>query len=245
MTTHLRRVAAAALCAGAALALTACSSGGGSTATAGSAASAGSGTSASAAADPTAGLPNGTKLAGWLLPGSVVPKLKANPKVVNNSGDTFVEPSDTPLTKSKACDLLNGTTWMNAGGLGPAAFAGTDFDDSYGNEYYQELDAFEGTRATQEFAGLSKVFTECRTFPMTTGGATYTMHLKVKELPGLGDEAIEAVVTSPSLTGGQTMVAIRSGKVLVTTSYNDQSGTGAQALTLARRLLKKLPAAAG
>ncbi|RAG84001.1 hypothetical protein DN069_19015 [Streptacidiphilus pinicola] len=213
--------------------------------TAGSTPGAGAGATASAAADPTAGLPNGTKLAGWLLPASAVPKLKANPTLVNNSGDTFVEPSNASITKSKACDLLNGTNWMTAGGVGPAAFAGTDFNDSYGNEYYQELDAFENTRAAQEIAGLKKVFTECKSFPMTQGGTTYRMHLKVKELPGLGDEAVESLVTSPSLTGGQTMVVIRSGKLLIATSYNDQNGSGAEALTLARQLLKKLPAAAG
>lgn len=243
MSTHHRRVAAAVLCAGTALSLTACSSSGGTSATAGS--TAGAGATASAVADPTAGLPNGTKLAGWLLPASVVPKLKANPTLVNNSGDTFVEPSNASITKSKACDLLNGTSWMTASGVGPAAFAGTDFNDSYGNEYYQELDAFEGTRAAQEFAGLKKVFTECKSFPMAQGGTTYRMHLKVKELSGLGDEAVESIVTSPSLTGGQTMVAIRSGKLLIATSYNDQNSNGAEALTLARQLLKRLPASAG
>lgn len=245
MTTHLRRVATAALCAGAALALTACSPFGGSTATAGSSPAASSGSAASSApADPTAGLPDGTKLAAYLLPTSAVPKLKANPKFVNNSGDTFVQPSDEAFSKAKACDQLGQTNWMIAGGVGPAAFAGNDFSDSYGNEFYQELDAYEGARANQELAALQKVFAECKTFQAHDNGATYAMRLKLKTVPGLGDEAIEAVITSPDLTGGETLVAVRSGRIVITTMYNDQRTTGSEALTLARRLLGKLPTTA-
>jgi hypothetical protein len=69
------------------------------------------------------------------------------------------------------------------------------------------------------------------------------MHVKTKAVSGLGDEAVEAVISSPDVQGGETLVVIRSGKLLVTTMYNDQSATGAQALSLARRLLKNVPAA--
>lgn len=239
MTTHLRRVAAAALCAGAALALTACSFPGGSSATAGS--SAGAGSSASSSPDPTAGLPTGTQLAAYLLPNKVVPSLKADSQAGVNSGDMFLEPSDKAIGKAQACQLLGNTNWMTASGVGPASSAGDDFMNSYGVEYYQQLDVFEGTRATQDFTALKKVLTECTTYPDSSNGSHYTMHVKVKTLSGLGDEAVEAVMTSPDIQGGETVVAIRTGKVVVTTMYNDQASSGAKAVTLARELFKKVP----
>ncbi|MEY9871051.1 hypothetical protein ABH931_000505 [Streptacidiphilus sp. MAP12-33] len=242
MTTHLRRVAAAALCAGAALALTACSSSAGSPATAG--APVGAGSSTSSAPDPTAGLPTGTKLAAYLLPGKAVPSLKADNQAGVNSGDAYLEPSTKAVAKAEACQLLGGTGWMTASGIGPASSAGNDFMNSYGVEYYQQLDVFEGARATQDFAALKKVLTECKAYPASSNGSKYTMHVKLKTLTGLGDEAVEAVMTSPDLQGGETLVAIREGRLVVTTSYNDQSGTGAKAVTLARELLKKVPASA-
>jgi hypothetical protein len=242
MTTHLRRALAATLCAGAALALTACSSGG-TAATAGTAAPAAATPSPSASADPNAGLPNGTKMNGWLLPADVVPKLKADGKAVADSGDFFMKPTDKTIAKAQACDQLGLTDWMDAGGVGPSSTAGNDFGDSYGDEYYQQLSAYQGTRAAEEFAALKKVFAECKSFPTKVNGSTYTMHVKTKSLPGLGDEAVAATIASPDIQGGETLVVIRSGKILVTAMYNDQSGTGSQALSLSRRLLKNIPAA--
>ncbi|RAG83647.1 hypothetical protein DN069_21050 [Streptacidiphilus pinicola] len=244
MTTHPRRALAAALCAGTALALTACSSPGGTTVNAGSTSSAvASPSPSSAPADPNAGLPNGIQLSGWLLPASVVPKLKSDRKAVVNSGEGLAQPSDKAVAKTEACDQLGRTDWMEAGGVGPSAAAGNDFADPAGNEFYQQLNAYQGTRAAQEFAALKKVFTECRSFPAKVSGGTYTMRVKLNALPGLGDEAVKAVLTSPDIQGGETLVAIRSGRLLVTTMYNDQSKTGAQALTLAQRLLKNVPPA--
>ncbi|WP_152627127.1 hypothetical protein [Streptacidiphilus melanogenes] len=242
MTPHVRRVLAAALCAGAALALTACSSAGG-TATAGTAAPAAATSSPTATADPDAGLPDGTKMTGWLLPASAVPTLKADSQAAENSADTYVKPTDTTIPRAKACDQLGATNWMEAGGIGPSSTAGDDFADEYGNEYYQQLNAYRTTRAAQEFAALTKVFAECKAFPAKVAGNSYTMHLKTRTLTGLGDEAVEAVMSSPDIQGGTTLVVIRSGKILVTTMYDDQNGSGAKALTLARRLLKNVPAA--
>ena len=244
MTTHHRRALAAALCAGAVLALTACSSFGGSTVSAGSTSSAVASPSASSApADPNAGLPNGTQLSGWLLPASVVPKLKSDTKAGVNSGEAYTQPSDKAVAKKQACDQLGRTDWMEAGGVGPSAAAGNDFADSSGNEFYQQVNAYQGTRAAQEFAALKNVFTECRAFPTKVSGSTYTMHVKLSAVSGLGDEAVKAVLTSPDIQGGETLVAIRTGRLLVTTMYNDQNATGAQALTLAHRLFKNVPAA--
>jgi hypothetical protein len=242
MTTHLRRALAVALCAGAALALTACSSGG-TTPTAGTAASAAATPSPSPSSDPNAGLPNGTRMNGWLLPAGVVPKLKADTKAVANSGDFYMKPIDKTIAKAQACDQLGLTDWMDAGGVGPSSTAGNDFGDASGNEYYQQLNAYQGTRAAEEFAALKKVFAECKAFPAKVGGGTYTMHVRTRTLTGLGDEAVQATLASPDIQGGETLVVIRSGRILVTAMYNDQNGTGSQALTLARRLLKNIPAA--
>src|SRR5579859_995494 len=144
MTPHLRRAFAAALCAGAALALTACSSADGSPTTA---AAAGSAVATPSPADPNAGLPNGTKMTGWLLPAGVVPKLKADSQAVDNSGDVYLQPADKTIPKAQACDQLGQTDWMDAGGIGPSAAAGDDFADAYGNEYYQQVNAYQTTRA--------------------------------------------------------------------------------------------------
>jgi hypothetical protein len=243
MTTHLRRVAAAALCAGAALALTACSSSGG-TATATGPAGSGASTAASASADPNAGLPNGAKLAGWLLPGSVTPALTADTSITRNSGNDYQQPGTSTVAKSEACDDLDKTDWITSTGIAEQSFAAADFHDSYGTEFYEVLGAYQGTGATDEFAALKKVFAECKTHKVTGNGTTYTEHVKVTAISGLGDEAVEAVLTSPDYTGGETLVAIRTGKQLVGVMYNDQKTTGARALTLARQLLKKVPAAA-
>ncbi|WP_042423567.1 hypothetical protein [Streptacidiphilus anmyonensis] len=238
MTTHLRRALAVALCAGAALALTACSSSGGSTTGASSAAA-----PASATPDPNAGLPNGTELAGRLLSGSVVPSLKADPNITRNSGTAFQDSGTSVVPASTACTQLDQTDWVTSTGVREASFAAADFHDSAGNEFYEEIGAYQGTGATEQLTALKKVFAECKTHKVTGNGSPYTEHVKVTALSGLGDEAVEAVLSSPNYDGGETLVAVRSGKQVVDVMYNDQKTTGAKALTLARELLKKVPAA--
>ena len=240
MTKHLRRALVVALCAGAPLALTACSSSGGSTGAAGSSAVA---APSSAPADPNAGLPNGSKLAGWLLPQTVVPSLQADPSATRNSGTDFQEPGTSAVAKPAACNDLDQTNWTSSTGIAESSSAAADFHNSYGTEFYEEVSAYQGSGATEELAALKKVFAECRTHKVTANGSPYTEHIKVTALSGLGDEAVEAVLSSPDYTGGETLVAIRTGKEVVGVLYNDQKSSGAKALTLARELLKKVPAA--
>jgi hypothetical protein len=241
MNQYLRRALGATLCAGASLALTACgpfdSSAGGGTPTVGAAAT-------SQAPDPTAGLPKGPKLAGWLLPASAVPKLKVDPSGTQDSGDVYGEPTTAALSKEKACALFGETSWISAAGLGSASFAQSQFVDSYSNMFAQEIDSFQGDGAATVLASLRRIMAQCATFKLPIDGKSATAHLKIEKVSGLGPDALHAVITMPGYNGGTTLVAARVGKLVVTTLYNDQVGVGQAGVTLTQRLVKGLPAAA-
>ncbi|WP_051942622.1 hypothetical protein [Streptacidiphilus rugosus] len=247
MTKHLRRALTGAVCAGAALALTACGSSGSSSPVVGAAdgSSAAPSTASSAAAQagsPTDGLPQGPKLAGWLLPAKDLPKLKVDPAGTRNSGDGYSPPTPIAMSKTESCQALGGTAWVAAGGLGSAAFAQSDYQDAYGDEFAEEIDAFEGTGATTVMARLRHVFAECGTFKLSVDGTPATAKLRFKTLAGVGDQSLEATITLPGYNGGTTLVATRVGKLVVTTFYNDQRTTGGVGVTLTRRLVKGVPA---
>ncbi|MFD0327952.1 hypothetical protein ACFQZC_06175 [Streptacidiphilus monticola] len=163
-----RRALTALLCASTALGLAACSSAAGTKSSADKAAT----SSASAApADPTAGLPTGTKLKSLLLPHSVLPKtLKADPSGDQDSGGTYTQPSDEKVPAAKACPGLNATDWIGATGVGSDSFAASDATDRYNNMFAQQLDAFEGDGAQRAMAALRKVFAECKSFTIKQDG---------------------------------------------------------------------------
>lgn len=233
----------AALCATAVVGLAACSSA--TQASSSTGAPAGGGTKAAAAADPNAGLLTGTKLATLLLPAGAMPgSLKPDPSGSVNTGATFNEPSAAAVPASKACAALNGTSWINATGIGSGSFAEGDFTDSYNNLLGQEVDDFRGSNAQAVMANLRHVFAECATFQLNQGGKNYTQKLTTKTLPGVGDDTVEAVFTSPSFLGGTTLVASRVGNLVVTVTYADQGSTGGAAVGLAERIVKKAAALA-
>ncbi|MFD0327953.1 hypothetical protein ACFQZC_06180 [Streptacidiphilus monticola] len=66
------------------------------------------------------------------------------------------------------------------------------------------------------------------------------LKLTQKTLPGLGDDAVEAVITSPDFDGGDTLVAVRVGKVVVTTLASDQKTTGGYGVALTRKLVARV-----
>lgn len=245
MSQHLRRSVLAGLCAAAALALTACSSAAGtSTAPDGSATA--SGASATAASATPAALLSGSKLDALLLPADAIPtQLKADPSGSQNTGDGFNPPvSPSSLSTSKACNLLTGTSWINTSGLSSASFAQNDYTSSSGEMFAQEIDAFRGTAAETVMSHLKKVFKECASFTMDVDGNPYAAKVTTKELSGVGDQALQAVVTSPSLRGGTTLVAVRTGSSVITTLYNDtDSGTGSAGVALTKSLAAKVATA--
>ena len=250
MSQHLHRTLLAAVCATTVLGLAACSSATQTSAVpaastaASNAPSATTATTPAAQPDPNAGVSTGTKLASLLLPSGAVPKsLKADPSGSQNSGDVFIEPSTAAVPTAKACDALGATNWITAAGIGSGSFAGNDFTDSYSDMFAQQIDAFRGSDAHTVIAHLKHVFAECATFKLVQSGTAYTVKLTTKSIPGLGDEAVQAVITSKSFSGGTTLVAARVGNRVVTTLYNDQNTTGSEGVTLTRHLVKNVAAA--
>lgn len=245
MSAPLRRIALTALCATAALGLTACSSSAGSTGVA----AAGTQTAASAtpvgdsAATPSATAPpNGNKLNSLLLPASALPKgFSINATDTTNTADGYNPPaSPSAVPTSKACDAIQGVSWIDSTGLSSLSFAQNDYSDASQNLFGQEVDGFRGSDAKTVMSAVRKVFTECADSKIKVDGTAYSAHTTHKTLAGLGDDAVEAVTTSPSLDGGTTLIAVRVGDLVVSTIYNDQKHTGAADLALTRRLVAKV-----
>ncbi|MGW2375109.1 hypothetical protein [Kitasatospora sp. NPDC001683] len=256
MSQPLRRATLIACSATAVLGLAACGPESASTSTSASAApaapsaAASAGTAASTTPAPgpaagIAGLPNGNKLNAMLLPASALPQtLKLDPSGTKSTGDGFnppISPSAVPATK--ACDMLNGTGWVNAAGINAASFAQNDYTDESQNLFAQELDAYRGNDAQTVMANLKKTLTACHTFTVAQNGQNYTATVALQSLPGVGDEALQAVITSPDWTGGSTLVAARVGSVVVTTYDNNQSNTGTAGVALTKTLVKNAASA--
>lgn len=239
MPQHLRHVILGSLCAMAVVGLAACSS---ATTSDSAAAPSTSATAKGAApADPNAGLPTGTKLATMLLPAGAMPSaLKLDAADSRNTGSVFAAPSTATVSQSQACAALGATSWVSATGIESGSFAQNDYDDSYNDMFAQEVDAFRGNDATTVMADVQHIFTECKTFKTTQSGSSYPENLSWKALPGVGDQAVQAVITSPDLDGGTTLVAVRVGNLVATTLYNDQNTTGSAGVALTERLAKNL-----
>lgn len=255
MSQYLRRTALAACGTAALLGLTACSSGAANSsaapasaastsASAASSAGASSGTPIPGPAAGTDGLPTGTKLNGMLLPATAVPqKLRLDPSGSKTTGDGFNPPtSPSAAPASQVCNMLNGAGWINASGIGYASFAQNDYMDDAQDMFAQELDAFRGNDAATAMANLKQAITKCHTFTVAQSGQSYTATITLKPLPGVGDEALQAVITSPSFTGGSTLVAARVGNIVATTYDNDQNNTGTAGVALTETLVKNIPA---
>ncbi|WP_457029654.1 hypothetical protein [Kitasatospora sp. P5_F3] len=249
MSQLFRRTALLACSAGAILGLGACSpaTAGHSDAQAAPSASAG-GSSAAPIPGPAAGtdgLPNGTKLNAMLLPAGALPQqLRLDPSGSRNTADGFNPPlSPSAVPAEKACDMLNGSDWVGVAGISSASFAQNDYMDDSQDMFAQELEAYRGKDAQTVMASLKQVLTACHTFTWEQNGQKFPVTVTLKSLPGVGDEAFQAVLTSPDWTGGSTAVAARIGSVVVTTFYNDQKSTGGAGVELTKALVKNVTAA--
>jgi hypothetical protein len=249
MSQQFRRAAAVACGAGLLLGLTACSSGA-ARPSAAPAAPSGSAAASSAAPIPgpaagTTGLPNGTKLNAMLLPATAVPhQLRLDPSGTRSTADGFNAPSSpSAVPAAKACEMLNGSAWVNVAGIGSASFAQNDYMDDAQDMFAQELDSYRGGDAKTVMANLRQTFAACHSFTTVQNGQSFPVTVALKSLPGVGDEALQAVLTSPDWSGGSTMVAARVGSVVVTTLYNDQKSTGTAGVALTEDLVKNVTAA--
>ncbi|WP_033355810.1 hypothetical protein [Kitasatospora aureofaciens] len=211
-------------------------------------ASAGAASSTASAPGPaasTAGLPDGNKLNALLLPATAMPpKFKLDPSGSQSTGDGAIPPaSPSAVPADKACDMLNGTGWVNSAGIIAASFAKNNYVDEAQNMFAQELDAYRGNDAQTVMANLKKTLTACHTFTVTQDGQNFSATVTLQSLPGVGDEALQAVITSPEWTGGSTLVAARVGKVVVATYDNEQSNTGTAGVALTKTLVKNAASA--
>lgn len=205
-----------------------------------------SGTSVTAvtpSASPSQAALLGTQLGKALLPASLMPSgFKIDSANERNSGSAAVSDSSQAVPSDKLCDTLGGVGWIAAGGIQDGAFAQNDYVNAGQTaEIGQEADTFTGADAATVMTTLTKAFATCASFTTSSGGTTAKVTLTPKKLSGVGDEAIEAVQTSPSYQGGTTIVAIRVGSTIVTTiDSSPNSDNGSAAVTYAEQIVKKL-----
>jgi hypothetical protein len=195
----------------------------------------------SSAADPNAGLKTGTQLNAFLPTTKDLPKgFKLASDVTRNSADVFGPESTTALKKA-ACKKLDTSAWIDVAGLGSAAFAQTGFKDSYGNEIYANIDTFRGTEASKAMANIRKMLTLCATFKTTTPGVgKTTVKVSTKADPKAGDESLNATLTSPVWQQGSALVAVRTGKTVITVLYSSsKKDITTKAVKIAEGMAKK------
>jgi len=178
-----------------------------------------------------------------LLPASMLPAgFKLDTQGARNTGASVAPDSSSPVPASKVCGLLTGTSWILAAGEDSATFAQNDYlDAGHTQEVAQEIDTFTGTDATKVMSGLWKAFGRCQDFTQKYNGMTARTTLVRSRPTSAAYAAIEAVQTSPTFTGGTTLVAIRTGNAIVTVLYSAAShDKGGAAVTLAEEIAQRV-----
>jgi hypothetical protein len=165
--------------------------------------------------------------------------------MTRDTGDTLHLPSAGPAPTKSNCDLLETNAFVTAAGLTGFSFAQIGFNNAEKNgTIAEELDVYADSDAQTAMKRMAALFTMCKSYTATYQGTKLTEHLVTRKLPGLGSQAIKALVTSPLLDGGTTMVIAESGNTIVTTFYSSPgSDKGAGAVTMATSIMKKLRAA--
>jgi hypothetical protein len=178
-----------------------------------------------------------------VLAASMLPAgFKLDTQGARNTGASVAPDSSSPVPASKVCGLLTGTSWILAAGEDSATFAQNDYlDAGHTQEVAQEIDTFTGTDATKVMSGLWKAFGRCQAFTQKYNGMTARTTLVRSRPTSAAYAAIEAVQTSPTFTGGTTLVAIRTGNAIVTVLYSAAShDKGGAAVTLAEEIAQRV-----
>lgn len=199
---------------------------------------------AAASASPGARALDGATLYSLLLPARAMPAgFRIDPSGSRNGAQALPQDTSQPVPEARACGVLNGTSWIAAGGIYAADFA----QDDYGNvsktaEIAQEIDAFQPGDAEKVMARLWRVFGYCRTFTVQANGTTARASLTRTRLARGGGQAIGAVWTTPAFLGGTSLVAIRVGEAIVTVLVSSAgSGKGAAvAVATAKRVAQRV-----
>jgi hypothetical protein len=196
-------------------------------------------TSASASPSPSALALDGTQLGSALLPASTMPSgYKLDPSGERNTGESTQPDTTQQVSPSKVCSLLEGTSWIDATGIVAGSFAENDYINGDNTaEIAQEADAYSAADAQRTMTLLWRIFGKCEHFTTTSGGTTSAVTMTRSKLSGVGDEAYEAVQTSPAYMGGTTLVAIRVGDAIVTCLFSSSANDkGAAAVTYAEHI---------
>ncbi|MEU9197915.1 hypothetical protein [Streptomyces hundungensis] len=223
------------LLAGAALplALTACSSGGSSSAGAAQPATHTPAVSASPE-DPNKRLATGAQLKTALAPASFFgPGYAVDVSATRDSGPMYQEPSSAPASPAKLdCTKLAGTSWITITGDAGVSFAQTDYTNKNTSaEMAQEIDVFRKAIAPTILNHLKNAVAACPTFK--DEDTKTTAKVKGTKTPGLGDEAYTITVTDPAWQNGSTLIAVRRGTAVVTvlsTAGHDNGAASAKKL---------------
>ena len=150
-----------------------------------------------------------------------------------------------PAPTNANCDVLETNAFITAAGRTGFSFAQLGFNNAEKNgTIAEEIDVYADSDAQTVMKRMAALFKLCKSYKVTYQGTKLTEHLVAGTPPGLGSDAIKAVVTSPAIDGGTTLVIARSGNTIVTTFYSSPgSDKGAAALTMATSIMKKLRAA--
>jgi uncharacterized protein YceK len=193
--------------------------------------------------DPNAGVKNGTTLKAALLTAKDVPSgFKVDKDFVRDTADVYGPKAKIVAPSKAACKQLDTNVWVGGSGVGSASFAQTSYKSSFGGELDAEIDGFRGTDSSTVMTNLHKLLKLCPSFKITVPGVgKATMKLSTKAGSKVGDESIKAVLTSATLKGGTTLVAIRVGTSVVSVLYSSPGkDQGAKALKLAETMAERL-----
>ena len=217
-----RATTAAALCATAALGLTACQ---GKDGTAGKGDSPAT-TKVPAGSPATTTAPavlTGTELTQALAPDSLFPAgFSIDPSATQDTGGDYQPVGDTHPAKPD-CTKLQTNAWIAITGLTGTSFTQQDrVNKARTAEIDQEIDVFKGTTAATAMERIGAIGTACPSFldPDTRSKVTVTE----KPLTGTGDGGYVITLTSPHWQTGSTLVAVRVGTAVVTVLSGDDSG---------------------
>jgi hypothetical protein len=190
-----------------------------------------------ASADPNAGLPTGTQVKALLAPASWFPRgFKLDPKSSVHTGDSYQSTSPSGV---RACHRLGATAWVQLGGGGAVSFAENVYFNQNAGQYFQEIDAYQGSTAQDVMGKLRQVAARCRSFHDAQTSSTVTVTRKTG--PQLGDDALTIRLQDPRWLGDITLEAVRVGHAVATVYFSAASGTGkAEATKLAAVLTANL-----
>jgi hypothetical protein len=197
-------------------------------------------------ATPSATALSGSRLAGILLPASLMPNgYKVDPSTTRNTGSQL--PSDTAqsMPASQVCQAFSQTAYIRAAGIATGDFAQSDYlSADQSREIAEEIDIYTGTDAQKAMTALWQEFGKCSSFSYQSNGTTVSSTLTRSRLPGEGDDVMRAVIVSPVFEGGETIVAIRMGSQIITT-LDSSSGKdlGSPAVGYAEKIAQRLRAA--